>query len=85
MTELLQQAIAQVQTLSDSQQNEIATLMMQAIVQQQSAIADDPQSAHRLLAQLANTAAIVWSPQTDSDAVQSLSNLLEIAQQSHHA
>lgn len=38
-----------------------------------------------LLSQLASTAAVVWSPQADHEAVQALSDLLAAAQESPNA
>ena len=83
MTELLQQAINQVNGLPDSDQNAIANLMIQAITQQRLAISPDQSKV--LLAQLANTKAEIFSPQASQTSVQALSDLLEIAKQSHHA
>ena len=61
MTELLQQAIAQVNGLPDSDQNAIANLIIQAITQQQRPAIDSDQSKV-LLAQLATTRAEISSP-----------------------
>ena len=40
---------------------------------------------HFLLEQLAATDAVVWSPQTDSQSIQALSNLLATAQEQANA
>ena len=84
MTELLQQAIDQVNVLPDSDQNTIANLMIQAIAQQQRSAIDTDRSK-LLLAQLATTKAEIFSPQVEQAAVQALSDLLKVTQQSHHA
>ncbi len=84
MTELLQQAIDQVNVLPDSDQNTIANLMIQAIAQQQRSVIDSDRST-LLLAQLATTKAEIFSPQASQTAVQALSDLLQIAEQSHRA
>lgn len=84
MTELLQQAINQVNSLPDSDQNAIANLMIQAIAQQQRSAIDTDRSK-LLLAQLVTTKAEIFSPQASQTAVQALSDLLQIAEQSHRA
>lgn len=82
MTELLQQAIAQVNGLPDSDQNAIANLIIQAITQQQRPAIDSDQSKV-LLAQLATTRAEISSPQASQTAVQALSDLLQVTKQSN--
>ena len=47
--------------------------------------AEDNNSENILLNQLASTSAVVWSPQTDQESIQALSELLATAQQSAHA
>ncbi len=47
--------------------------------------AEDSNSENALLNQLASTQAVVWSPQADHEAVQSLSNLLLEAQEAVNA
>jgi hypothetical protein len=83
MTELLQQAIDQVNVLPDSDQNAIAALMIQAITQQQNAI--EAYQSKILLDQLSTTKAEIFSPKADQAAVQALSDLLQATKQSHHA
>ena len=82
MTELLQQAIAQVNGLPDSDQNAIANLIIQAITQQQRPAIDSDQSKV-LLAQLPTTRAEISFPQASQTAVQALSDLLQVTKQSH--
>jgi hypothetical protein len=47
--------------------------------------AENQARENALLSQLAATKAVVWSPQADRDAVQSLSDLLAAAQESTNA
>ena len=76
MTELLQQAIAELKKLPVEQQNAIATRIL-------AELKNDKKKA--LIDKLSSTEAVVWSPQTDNAEVQALSNLLAEAKQETNA
>ncbi len=76
MTELLQQAIAELKKLPVEQQNAIATRIL-------AELKNDKKKA--LIDKLSLTEAVVWSPQTDNAEVQALSDLLAEAKQETNA
>ncbi|MEM9271411.1 MAG: hypothetical protein AAGA80_00420 [Cyanobacteria bacterium P01_F01_bin.143] len=76
MTELLQKAIAEIKKLPQEQQDAIATRIL-------TELKNDTEK--KLIAELASTKAVVWSPQTDNVGVQALSNLLITAQKKDNA
>ena len=76
MTELLQQAIAELKKLPVEQQNAIAGRIL-------TEIKNETKTA--LINELSSTEAVVWSPQTDNVGVQALSDLLTAAQRETNA
>lgn len=72
MTELLQQAIAELQKLPIDQQNAIANLILTELKNNKE---------NTLLDRLSSEEAVVWSPQTERAGVQALSDLLSKAKQ----
>ena len=76
MTELLQQAIAELKKLPVEQQNAIASRIL-------AELKNETQTA--LIDELSSTEAVVWSPQTDNAGVQALSDLLTAARKETNA
>lgn len=76
MTELLQQAIAELKKLPVEQQNAIASRILAELKKE---------TKTALIDELSSTEAVVWSPQTDNAAVQALSDLLTVAQKETNA
>ena len=76
MTELLQQAIAELKKLPVEQQNAIASRILAELENEtKTALIDD----------LSSTEAVIWSPQTDNAGVQALSDLLTVVQKETNA
>ncbi len=76
MTELLQQAITELQKLPVEQQDEIASRILAEL---------ENDRENTLIDKLSSTEAVVWSPQTNNAGVQALSNLLTKAKQETNA
>jgi hypothetical protein len=76
MTELLEQAIAELKKLPVEQQNAIASRILVELKNETKTV---------LIDELSLTEAVVWSPQTDNAGVQALSDLLTAAQKETNA
>ena len=76
MTELLQQAIAELKKLPVEQQDAIASCIL-------AELKNETKTA--LIDELSSTEAVVWSPQTDNAGVQALSDLLTVVQKETNA
>ena len=76
MTELLQQAIAELKKLPREQQDAIAIRILDELKND---------TENELIDKLASTEAVVWSPQADNRGVQALSDLLVAAQKKDNA
>jgi hypothetical protein len=75
MTDLLRKAIAEIEKLPQEKQDEIASLLLAELSQENEEL---------LLEQLAKTPAVVFSPYDAHEAAQSLSELLAAAQKENN-
>ncbi len=84
MTELLQQAIAELKKLPVEQQNAVTKCQRKLLASRILAeLKNETKTA--LINELSSTEAVVWSPQTDNAGVQALSDLLTATQKETNA
>jgi LAS superfamily LD-carboxypeptidase LdcB len=76
----LSELLPTVDRLSHQDKLRLIHFLLLAVAKEDGCSLEPPSDNDTLLKQLASTQAVVWSPQTDDDAVRALSNLLIAAQ-----
>jgi hypothetical protein len=79
------QVLPVVSQLSHQDKLRLIHFLLLAVAKEEGCSLETSDSENTLLEQLASTDAIVWSPQTDSQSIAALSNLLATAQEQANA